>query len=182
VLQGSVLESADLTRAGQMIGTFDYMAPEQMLGGDTTGRTDIFALGILLYEMLCGELPFGAAQTSAQVLYHLLHVTPVPPSTRVDSPVALDRVLERCLHHDPAQRYAEIAELAGDLDRLADVTDPSKTRQMPAAGTAASSLDDMTWIDRPPPPVGLHTTLPGIVPPDRRAKWPLDAPPKKPRR
>jgi serine/threonine-protein kinase len=161
IMHGSTLDNADLTSAGQMVGTFDYMAPEQMLGGECTGRTDLFSVGIVLYEMVCGERPF-AAQTAAKILSEILHATPIPASTRSDAPPALDRVLDRCLHHDPAQRYAGVAELAADLDVLAEVTDPSKTRPM-----ASAMPDEATWIDRGPSFVPA-TTLPGVAPPPRK--------------
>jgi serine/threonine protein kinase len=57
ILLGSTLDNADLTRSGHMIGTFDYMAPEQMVGGQTSGQSDIYTLGIVMYEMLTGERP-----------------------------------------------------------------------------------------------------------------------------
>jgi serine/threonine-protein kinase len=108
------LHGDDLTGGGQMIGTFDYMSPEQMLGGECTGRSDIFALGVLVYEMVAGERPFGEARSAAAMLKTMLHA---PPAPLRDAPAELDRVVRRCLRHDPLARFADVAELDAALAR-----------------------------------------------------------------
>jgi serine/threonine-protein kinase len=171
---------AELTHAGQMIGTFDYMAPEQMVGAPCTGQCDIFTLGIVIYEMIAGRRPFGEPETASQMLAAILGTTPQPLSISLPTPPALDAVVARCLQRDPLQRFADVGELAAALDELLAVEDdPTKTRVaaavtavMPAAG------EDATWIDQVPP-VQLKTTLPGIVPPGQQAKWPLIDPTRK---
>ena len=96
---------AHLTRAGQVMGTADYLAPEQIRGESATAASDIYSLGILLYEMLTGRLPF-AGETTAEVLYKQVHEP--PPRLRdagVDAPPGLQAVLDRALNKTPALRY-----------------------------------------------------------------------------
>ena len=159
-----VVDGDELTRVGQMIGTFDYMPPEQMLGGECTGRSDVFSLGVLLYEMITNIRPFSEATSAAAMLYTLLHVQPPPINNYSDAPADLDRVVRRCLHHDPNQRFATMRELDGALGRVADAEEDD-------AATIAGA-----------PPVQLGTTLPGIVPPSTRRSWPLLVPRKPPER
>jgi serine/threonine-protein kinase len=123
IIQGSALDDADLTHAGQMIGTFDYMPPEQMVGGELSGESDIFTLGIVMYEMITGELPFGAQPTAAKMLASIVSTRPRPPSALADVPPELDRIILRCLARKPQDRYAGIGELSGDLDRLLEPAD-----------------------------------------------------------
>ena len=159
-----VVDGAELTRVGQMIGTFDYMPPEQMLGGECTGRSDIFSLGVLLYEMITAAKPFGEAQSAAAQLYALLHNQPPSLGAHSDAPAELDRVVRRCLHHDPNLRFATMSELDRELARVADADD-----------------EDEATVSAPPP-VQLGTTLPGVVPPSTRRSWPLLVPRKPPER
>ena len=173
ILQTSTLDSSDLTNAGQMIGTFDYMAPEQMVGGTCTGQSDIFTLGVVMYEMICGQRPFGDPQTTAAMLAALFSTTPAPLSSRSDAPVELDRIVARCLERDPDDRFADVGELAAALETLAIDDDRAKTKEIPAQS------DDKTWIDQAPQPVNPKTTLPGIVPPSPRSSWPLNDPTKR---
>jgi eukaryotic-like serine/threonine-protein kinase len=107
--------SAGLTQAGNIVGTLDYLAPEQARGGEVDGRTDIYSLGLMMFEMLTGERPFRAetveeslAARSAGRLRRLTDIdVPVPRWLRL--------VVERCLEPDPAQRYQDAAALGADL-------------------------------------------------------------------
>src|SRR5262249_54392170 len=85
-LHDSTIDNSDLTRVGEMIGTFDYMAPEQMVGGQVSAQSDIFTLGVLLYEMIGGEPPFGAPETAGEMLSAVLTKAPVPLSSLSDAP------------------------------------------------------------------------------------------------
>ena len=78
ILRGSDFDAADITNAGQMIGTLDYMSPEQMVGGGVTGQTDIYTLGIVMYEMIAGTRPFPEAKTAAAALAAMLKLMPTP--------------------------------------------------------------------------------------------------------
>jgi Tol biopolymer transport system component len=106
---------ADLTTPGTVLGTIRYMAPEQLEGRDADARTDIFALGLILYEMLAGRHAFeGSAQATA--IGAILHVDPPPPS-RFQPLVApvLDHIVMRCLAKDPADRWQTADDVMHEL-------------------------------------------------------------------
>ncbi len=121
ILQDSQFDQADVTMAGQMIGTLDYMSPEQMVGGAITGRTDIYTLGIVMYEMIAGRPPFAEATSASSALAAVLKQPP-PLSKFVNVPGDLDRIVLRCLHRDAVERY-DAADLRTTLDALLAVSD-----------------------------------------------------------
>ncbi len=103
------------TQLGTVLGSPKYMAPEQVAGEPTDGRTDIFALGVVLYEMLTGTTPFNGDNLSA-IMYKVLHEEPVSPSVinpRV--PPGFDRITARALAKRPEDRYQTAAAFAQDL-------------------------------------------------------------------
>ena len=119
IAPGSAVDDGmDLTIAGHTIGTSDYMSPEQIVGGRCEATSDIYSLGIVLYEMLTGWRPFARLTSPAATMTALLTQTPQPPSAFAAVPPALDRIVMRCLARDPEHRFAGIAELAAELDRL----------------------------------------------------------------
>src|SRR6266550_8207945 len=108
-------DGARISRAGLIVGTAAYMAPEQALGQAVDGRTDLYALGVLLYEMTTGRLPFIGDDPLSVVSQHV-HASVVPPKVlRSDLPRALETVILRLLAKDPAQRFATAAETATAL-------------------------------------------------------------------
>lgn len=103
------------------IGTGAYIAPEQLLGERSDPRSDIFAVGVIMYFFLTGERPFGDPQTMAG-WRRRLHAEPVPPrARRADCPAWLQEIILRCLEVDPAQRHSTAAQLAFDLMHPAQV-------------------------------------------------------------
>src|SRR5438128_2388665 len=107
-----LLEGAHLTLTGGVIGTPEYMSPEQAAGRGIDHRSDVYALGVVLYEMLIGDRPF-VAETPIGVL--LMHLQDKPPSVHVarpDLPLAVAEVLDKALVKDPAERYSSAGELA----------------------------------------------------------------------
>ena len=107
VLDGATATAAaPLTGAGQILGTLQYMAPEQLEGGSADTRTDVFALGLILYEMTTGRRAF-TAESPASLVGAILHTTPPPVTTVVSTaPPALERVISGCLAKDPADRWS----------------------------------------------------------------------------
>ncbi len=109
------------TLPGAVVGTLDYLSPEQARGGEVDGRTDLYALGILLHEMLTGELPF-AGGTQAEVLaQRLTGATRDLRTAGVEAPRSLAAIVRRLLQRDPARRYQSARELLDELDGLRGV-------------------------------------------------------------
>lgn len=108
-----VLESnLQLTETGAAIGTPAYMAPEQSLGRKVDGRTDIYALGIILYEMLLGRLPYQADTPMAVALAHIHEPLPLPREINPSIPEPIEAVILRALAKEPDDRYQQASQLA----------------------------------------------------------------------
>jgi hypothetical protein len=101
-----------LTSSGQFLGTLDYASPEQAEGRELDGRSDIYALGCVLYECLVGHVPFPY-ESAVAVLWAHVNERPPAPSAERSLPEAFDRVLARALAKDPADRFASAGDLAG---------------------------------------------------------------------
>ncbi len=108
-----------LTAEGTLCGTVGYLPPEVALGEEADTRSDLYSLGVVLYELLTGRLPF-AAESAPSYLYSVVH-QPVPPPSRYreEMPAALEKVLEKALAKDRERRYSSAADLAADLERVA---------------------------------------------------------------
>jgi len=107
-----------LTRAGGTMGTVAYMSPEQARGEEVSARTDIWSLGVVLYEALSGEPPFPGERIES-VLYSVVHEEPKPlGELRHDVPTALESIVRKCLSKNPEERFANASELAAALEPL----------------------------------------------------------------
>src|SRR5262249_12348055 len=113
------VSGADLTSPGAILGTLQYMAPEQIEGKKTDPRTDIFAFGAVLYEMLTGKKAFEA-KSQAGILAAILEHDPTPLTTHLSSaPPPLDRLINRCVSKDPDERWQSASDLASELQWIA---------------------------------------------------------------
>ena len=142
-----------LTVTGTVIGTPLYLSPEQLRGGEATPRSDIWSLGVLLHEMLAGQVPFEG-QTITDLWERIsagryLRVATLPPRGQDDPRVLrrLDQVIARCLRKDPAERYASAAELLAAVERPRAPT--SRRSALRAADTPAPAAFPDVAAPRP---------------------------------
>ncbi len=132
-----------LTRTGVLVGTIEYMAPEQILGRAVDGRTDIYSLGVLLYRTITGTNPFRDAHMPAMIHNHL-NVMPEPMQSRLPATeisIALERAVERCMRKEPERRYATMAEVSRAL-RASLSADPDELPELGVTGGDEDDLDD----------------------------------------
>jgi len=110
------LQGDGMTQTGALVGTMEYMSPEQALGVELDQRSDIFALGLIFYEMLTGKMPF-AAESALASLIKRTQTRPIPVSN-IDAhiPEALSGIVSKCLERDPAARFASIQELVEEIE------------------------------------------------------------------
>jgi serine/threonine-protein kinase len=153
-----------LTKSGMAYGTPEYMAPEQALGEEIDGRVDLYALGVILYEMLAGARPFDAESRVA--LLGMVASKPAPPlaerAPRVNVPAKVEAIAMRLLEKRPEARYANadaviaaIDEALGALDRAAEFSSAPEFEQRSAFGEAAT-----VYAANPPPSVQRPSALP----------------------
>src|SRR6266540_6087406 len=129
-------ETLQLTSEGTMIGTPAYMAPEQLQGQPVDARTDIYALGVVLYQALTGECPFMADTPLALALMHIHNPLRPPRQLNPNIPESLERIMLRALAKSPADRFQTADEMAEALhNALADVSRPTAVVAAPAAPT-----------------------------------------------
>ncbi len=142
-------EAATLTKEGTVMGTAPYMSPEQLQGKVVDDRTDIFSLGVVLYEMTTGQRPFQG-ESGIDLASRILRETPaVVTEVRADLPRHLGRIIQRCLEKDPERRYQSAKDIRNELDGLRDEvqsdsvvatsTSQLTDQSMPAASSAPSS-------------------------------------------
>ena len=131
-----------LTTAGLVLGTVPYMSPEQALGNVVDHRTDLFSLGVVIYEMLTGRLPFEGGNTT-QLIDKIVHQEPVAIARlNYNVPVELERIVRKCLDKDCRGRYQSAAELLIDLRIL--------RRDSSGAGAPTATLNAVTELPRKP--------------------------------
>ncbi len=141
--------ASPLTTQGQVLGTVPYMAPEQLRGETADARTDLFALGIMLYELAAGRRPFGGA-TSADVSSAILRDAPEPLSRlRADLPGDLDRIVSRCLEKDPRGRFQTALDVRNALHRVKhDLEHGGPAVPAPRAPEEITSIAVLPFVNR----------------------------------
>ncbi len=130
------LAASVMTTAGQVLGSPSYMSPEQIAGATVTGRSDVYSLAVVAYEMLTGQSPFQG-KSITQVIYRVMHEQPAPPRHwNAALPARYDDVFARALAKDPDERFASATQFIGALDlrELEFVLEP-----MPEPAAAACS-------------------------------------------
>ncbi len=139
--QTHMLDREQLTSPGSSMGTIAYMSPEQARGEELDARSDLFSLGVVLYEMATGSVPFSGA-TSAVVFDGILHSTPAPANElNPRLPLAMETILGKTLEKDPDLRYQHASDIRTDLKRLSRDMESSRrpTVEKSASGSVASA-------------------------------------------
>jgi serine/threonine-protein kinase len=161
-----------LTRAGTVFGTPHYMSPEQAAGAPVDHRTDIYAMGVIMYEMASGRVPFDADNYMGILTQHM-YKAPVPirvlvPPPSSDIPPGLEAIILKALSKKPEQRYQHMAELAEDIARVERGEMPLAVSEMMARSGAFNVPAD--YFNQPAVSEMLAAT-----PPEKRRRWGLIA-------
>jgi serine/threonine-protein kinase len=170
---GSMGAQPALTAAGQTLGTLEYMSPEQLMGKQLDGRSDLYALGLLAYEMLTGDLPFSSKTPGEVITFHLKTVPP-PPSQKAPGqniPALLDQIVIKLVQKSRDDRYKDTAELRADLAQLISgqaapsasvgVSAAQPVVQRPPSGQSAAPL---ITAPTPPPATIVSAKTGGLSP------------------
>jgi eukaryotic-like serine/threonine-protein kinase len=167
------LESSNLTATGQFIGTPNYMSPEQVAGGIVDGRSDLFSIGVVLFELLTGQRPFPG-QSLTEVAYKIVHEPArIPSQVRPGLPSAFNPIVLKLLEKDPARRYARGGDVARALEALrrvlagitGDVSQftapaPQQVSAEPGAVAASPTATRATELGPIPPAAALSEEKP----------------------
>ena len=146
--------TSQMTETGSIVGTAQYLSPEQARGGEVDQRSDLYSLGVVLYELLTGKTPFEGDTPVEVAMKHLSNAPKPPSELRKDIPPELDMVVLRALAKDPNDRYQSADEMEGDLDRVA--------RGLPIA---AATVDTATQVMRRPPATPVESTAATMIAP-----------------
>jgi eukaryotic-like serine/threonine-protein kinase len=162
--------ASQMTEEGAIIGTAQYLSPEQARGAPVDQTSDLYSTGIVLFELLTGEVPFRGDSPVEIAMKHLSEVPPVPSDLRPDVPDDLDLVVVRALAKEPADRYQSAAAMDADLETVARggriAAETAEAATMVLAGEHAIDATAATQIARRPQP-------PQYEPPKRgRPLWP----------
>src|SRR5579884_1106936 len=176
--------TSQMTEAGSIVGTAQYLSPEQARGATVDARSDLYSVGIVLYEMLTGEVPF-TGETPVEIAMKHLQSTAVPPSAlRPEVPRELDAVVMRAIAKDPEQRYQSAEEMEADLARIArgGAVAPETEEALTQILIGTSPTAAATMVGHPPRTVTPPPAPPGYRPPGpyysyqepprRRSPWP----------
>ncbi|MEZ4232659.1 MAG: protein kinase [Polyangiaceae bacterium] len=156
-----VAGASRLTRQGMVFGTPHYMSPEQASGGSVDHRADIYALGVVMYEMFTGRVPFEADSYMGVLTKHM-YVAPTPPSEIVAAARelgALEDMTLRCLQKKPVQRFESMADFIEELDRVAKVGDDGSVSLRPSEADSRPPRNLLADELEPPSPEEVRIAL-----------------------
>ncbi|HLG16115.1 MAG TPA: protein kinase [Blastocatellia bacterium] len=151
-----VLGTARMTRQGNIIGTIEYMSPEAIQGSDVDARADIYSLGILLYEMLTGRVPFDADTEFKMMMAHIQEAPPPPRDFAPHIPVSVEAAIMRALAKKPEARYQTVGEFRAVLEKSLGASTTPIAERATTPGVPATRLGE--------PPRATPTPAPFIEP------------------
>jgi eukaryotic-like serine/threonine-protein kinase len=175
--------ASQMTEAGSIMGTAQYLSPEQARGAPVTAASDLYSAGVVLYEMLTGKVPFAGDSAIEIAMKHVNELPKPPSSLRPEIPPELDQIVLRALAKDPEDRYQTAEEFIEDLERVeaglpisrSTATAATAILAGAAVGESTELLSESATRVAPPP-----------TPPQRRPPYPpsspYDEPPRKRRR
>jgi serine/threonine-protein kinase len=185
-----IVKGAQFTATGGMVGTPAYMSPEQGLGEPGDERSDLYSLGVILYQLMTGQLPYDAETPLAVILKHLNEPIPSARARNPEVPEDVDQIIMRLLSKDPATRYQNANELIADLERVERgeplgmalhfeppvmLTRPEDTPVLPPQAPVLTAPPTPPSTEPPQPPIddmGMPTPVPlpaaAGAPPRRR--------------
>jgi serine/threonine protein kinase len=134
------LESKGLTATGRVLGTTDYVSPEQAMGEEVDERSDVYSLGVVLYEMLTGQVPYQAETQVGVAMKHVNEPMPDVQAKRPGASAVVASVVDRATTKDPRDRYGTVAEMVRDLEASLEV---EAARRGGTSGEATSVLDSV---------------------------------------
>src|SRR5712691_9012769 len=143
--------SSDLTQTGMLLGSPKYMSPEQVIGKRADHRSDIFSLGVILYEMLCGAAPFNGENVTALMYQIVNFVPPAPSSVNEAVPELLDYIVAKMIAKPLEERYPDAAELARDLRECERQLAAAAPASAPTAATKTQALQSIGVVTPPQP-------------------------------
>lgn len=184
------LSATSFTQTNSVLGTVHYLSPEQARGGTATNRSDIYALGIVLYELLTGELPFSGESAVSIALKHLQTETPSIRAFDATIPQSLENVVLKATAKDPAHRYATVEAMQADLETVLSPTrinekkfstpiDNDATKAMPIIKEQPSRVDEDLTETRAIEPImqsvskkSVEKPVKKLAPSKKKKKWP----------
>lgn len=166
----ALIPSSSRTMVGMVLGSPKYMSPEQVVGQEVDGRSDIFSLGVVLYEMLTGKPAFGGENINT-IMYRILNEIPISPGKfRPGLPAALDYIVARALAKHPDERYQSAAHMADDLRGYQSLTVPENFGAAPGIPphtlerrATPRDFDEQTTV--------LAPRTPPAAPPGKHRSW-----------
>ncbi len=160
--------TSQMTETGSIVGTAQYLSPEQARGGEVDQRSDLYSLGVVLYELLTGKTPFEGDTPVEIAMKHLSNAPKPPSKLRPDIPEELDMVVLRALAKNPDDRYQSADEMEADLERVA--------RGAPVAAATADSATQVLRRVPPPAATPADSTAATMIAPPPSARM-RDVPP-----